>query len=188
MDLQELFDQRLEKIDRLKDFITVYGEKAENIEKLKKLSEKSDEIKDLLKQCAESIEKFQSHNRERVNDIIKRSQQQQSLMFSVLEKLEDEQPKKINSFVAPPSVRKQYLQGKENIFQTPTQKTKLPKLGETPLMTFDDYMKSPFTLKKTKPITLQFADFSYSIPPTEFLKVPRYLSNDSTNLFSFKFQ
>lgn len=182
MDLQQLYDQRLQKIDQLKEFIILYSVKCEKYKDIEIISQESVNIKKLLNECANSVRKFQNYNRARITEIIKKSQKQQTIIFNILDKLENEKPNKsIVSFVRQ-SAQKSILQGKENCLQTPVQKLRLLKLGDTPLMSLDDYMKSPFTLKKTKPISLQFIDFHYAITPIEFSKVPRYVNYKKCNV------
>lgn len=173
MDLQRTFDQRLRKIDQLKEFIELYGRKRENYAEIKSISGNSENVRRLQKECAQCISSFQSENRERIAELIVRIQRLQVQTLEVLAKLEDEKPKNSALMLPPPSAHTSILQGKENQLQTPIQKIHLPSSGDTSLMTFDDYMKSPFTLRRSKPISLQFTDFHQIISPSEFTKVPR---------------
>lgn len=106
MDLRKEFDQRLEKIDQLKDFIVLYGKKCECIEEISSLSNETLEVNGLLQKCSESIEQFKNHNNIRLKTLVERAQQQQTLMLNIMEKLDEmsevfvpPQPKSLNENV-----------------------------------------------------------------------------------------
>lgn len=180
MDLHELFQQRLQKIELLNDFVVLYGRKEETLTDLQAISSEVDEIGSLLKSCADILNKFQHENRQKCQQLIEKSQQQQLRMLDVLEKVIDLDAKKDSqaaSNVLPmpnsevKSVRQLVL---SEIGNTPTPIKFVPfKSGEQPVMTLADYMKSPYATKRMRPLALQFTDFEKTITADEFAKIPK---------------
>lgn len=172
MDLQTLFEKRLQKIESLNDFIILYGKKEECITELRGISDEIDEIKDLLQSCKELLNQFQTENREKCKQLIEMAQEQQILMLQVLDNVLESKksltPAKIQEKCRPVNVLSE-------ISNTPTPcKFELLKPGENSIMTFADYVKSPYTTKRMRPLALQFIDFEKTISTEEFAKVPGY--------------
>lgn len=185
MDLQTLFEKRLQKIESLNDFIVLYGKKEECITDLREISDEIDEIKDLLKSCKELLNQFQTENREKCKQLIEMSQEQQILMLQVLDKVleSDTQPSK-KSLTPAKILEKCRPNVLSEISNTPTPRKFEPlKSGENSIMTFADYVKSPYTTKRMRPLALQFIDFEKTISTEEFAKVPGYEIFQCVNCF-----
>lgn len=177
MDLQTLFEKRLQKIESLNDFIVLYGKKEECITDLREISDEIDEIKDLLQSCKELLNQFQTENREKCKQLIEMSQEQQILMLQVLDKVleSDTQPSKKSLTPAKIQEKCRPVNVLSEISNTPTPRKFEPlKSGENSIMTFADYVKSPYTTKRMRPLALQFIDFEKTISTEEFAKVPGY--------------
>lgn len=158
--LEELFNQRLEKIKQLDEFLEIYAIKQENLPKIIKLNEN-------VEKFAEKIEeaKFQRDRmielQKRYQNVMNKARRQEITMLNMIEKLDKceikPQPGTTSKNILTPS-------GIENC--TPTNS------GIQRSMTIEDYQKSPF-VKKIKPISLNFLDFEATISSDDFQRVPK---------------
>lgn len=180
MNLYQLFEKRLQKIDKLNDFIVLYGKKEESITSLREISSEIDEIKDLLTSCKELLAKFQTENSEKCKQLIAKAQEQQLIMLEVLDKVLDSQaaiPERPKTLPTPVKLAEKYQPANvlTEISNTPTpRKFGAFKAGEQSLMSIADYTKSPYTTKRMRPLALQFIDFEKTITVDEFAKIPGY--------------
>lgn len=156
--LEELFDQRLEKIKQLDEFLEIYAIKQANLPKIIKLNEN-------VEKFAEKIEeaKFQRDRmielQKRYQNVMNKARRQDITMLNMIEKLD-------KSEIKIPGTTKNILtpSGIEN--RTPSNSSIQRS------MTIEDYQKSPF-VKKIKPISLNFLDFEATISSDDFQKVPK---------------
>lgn len=180
MDLHELFEKHLQRIDILNDFIVLYGKKEETVADLRDISAECDEIKELLVSCKELLKSFQDENMAKCRELIEKSQKQQLLMLHVLEQVIDsgeERPTKFmnseNDSASSPTYQQRPISVLTEISNTMTPSKFTPfKPGEQPIMTYADYIKSPYAMKRMRPLALQFTDFERAITSDEFNKVP----------------
>lgn len=193
MDLHELFEKHLQKIDSLNDFIVLYGKKPEEILDLRDIANECEDIKELLLSCRELLKKFQDENMTKCRDIIGKSQHQQLIMLHVLEQVIDcdadqtfghndnecKSPYPSRHVEQPVSVLKEISNT-----MTPNKFTPF-KPGEQPTMTYADYIKSPYATKRMRPLALQFTDFERTISANEFAKLPGYVA-DANNFLTIK--
>lgn len=188
MDLQKDFESKLEKIEMLNNFISLYGKKDEIVPDLRTLSDEVNEIKNLLTLCTELISKFQAENRERFNKLMLKIQSQQIQMLDILERdaehnCTENAPTSSDLLNAnnwptnkcPSSVLKE----NNSAANTPN-KFGMFKPGEQAVMTISDYMKSPYATKRVRPVQLQFVDFERTITHDEFNQVPTYMRGRET--------
>lgn len=182
MDLSTLFEKRLRKIESLSDFIILYGKKVDSIVDLREISNEIDEIKELLQSCSELLNKFQTENKEKCKRLIETAQTQQLIMLDVLEQVMDSglatQPQPSQKMPTPAKSDGNnrpvnVLNEISNITITPCKFGSF-KPGEQPLVSFADYVKSPYTTKRMRPLALQFIDFEKTISNEEFTKIPGY--------------
>lgn len=178
MDLQTLFEKRLQKIDSLNDFVVLYGKKEELIPDLREISTEINELKDLLQLCKELLIKFQKENHEKCKQLIEKSQEQQTILLNILDEILDSEPVKavqLSQNMPTPAKadeKSRLVNVLNEISNTPTPcKFGTFKAGEQS-MTFADYIKSPYTTKRMRPLALQFTDFEKTISVDEFAKVP----------------
>lgn len=188
MDLQNDFESKLEKIEMLNNFISLYGKKEEIVPHLRTLSDEVNEIKMLLASCTELMAKFQVENQERFNKLMLKIQTIQTQMLDILECDAD------NNCIGNAPTQSDLLNAnnwptnkcpssalKENVSATNTpNKFVMFKPGEQAVMTISEYMKSPYTTKRVRPIQLQFADFERIITQDEFNQVPTYMRGRET--------
>lgn len=190
MDLHNLFEQHLQRIDVLNDFIVLYGKKEETVTDLRDISKECDEIKELLVSCKELLDKFQNENMQKCREIIEKSQKQQLIMLHILEQvIDDNDEEKMSGnrenrdFKSPLSSSCQRSDQRSNSVLTEISNTMTPskftpfKPGEQPIMTYADYIKSPYATKRMRPLALQFTDFERTITSDEFNKVPGYVND-----------
>lgn len=189
MDLEKDFELKLEKIEMLNNFISLYGMKEKIVPELRILSDEVNEIKMLLTSCTELMIKFQVKNRERFNKLLLRIQCQQTRMLDILE-CDAEHNSIVNA-----STQSDLLNGnnwptnngpsfvaKENnnsAANTPN-KFGMFKSGEQALMTISDYTKSPYAQKRIRPVQLQFIDFERTITLDEFNQLSTYMRGRET--------
>lgn len=182
MDLHELFEKHLQRIGVLNDFIVLYGKKEETVADLRDISAECDEIKELLVSCKELLQSFRDENMGKCRELIEKSQKQQMIMLHVLEQLVDggeEQTTKFknreNNSASSPSYQQRPISVLTEISNTMTPSKFTPfKPGEQPIMTYADYVKSPYALKRMRPLALQFTDFERTITADEFGRIPGY--------------
>lgn len=174
MDLQDIFAKRLQKIDQLNNFISIFDKKKELFDELKSLNENIGDVREILMECSNCISRFQTVNQQRYTELMRRSREQQDKILDLLETMENQQPKFLSPKPHPSSARPALLENVQRMenFMTPVRK-QFCDMGETPVMNFSDYIKSPFTSNRKRPISLQFADFERVISPDEFSKIPR---------------
>lgn len=177
MDLHDLFEKHLQKIDILNDFIVLYGKKQETVSDIREIANECDEIKELLVSCNELLKKFQEENKKKCNDLIEKSQKQQLIMLQILDQLIDDDGKgkasenTENICASPCQNRPVAVLAEISNTMTPSKFTPF-KPGEQPVMTYADYIKSPYATKRMRPLALQFTDFERSITADEFTKIP----------------
>lgn len=183
MDLHVLFERYLQKIDILNDFIVLYGKKEETVSDLRYIANEHQEIKTMLLSCMELLKKFQDENLAKCRDIIEKSREQQLIMLHVLEQIIDSNVEKTtenterggereHGCVSPNEDRPISVLTEISNTMTPSKFT-LFKPGET--ISLADYIKSPHTTKRMRPLALQFTDFERTISADEFGKVPGYV-------------
>lgn len=192
MDLHELFEKHLQKIDILNNFIVLYGKKEETVSDLRDIANECEEIKELLRSCKELLEIFRNENMTMCRAIIEKSQQQQLIMLHILEQVIDGNEKKHvenaeNECASPSSCQEQPISVLTEISNTMTPSKFTPfKPGEQPVMTYADYIKSPYATKRMRPLALQFTDFERNITADEFSKIPGY-NNKKQNIHKHNF-
>lgn len=179
MDLHELFEKHLQKIDILNDFIVLYGKKEETVSDLRDIANECDEIKELLQSCKELLEKFRNENMTKCRAIIEKSQKQQLIMLHVLEQLIECNAEKSNENpddeCSSSLCQERSISVLTEISNTMTPSKFTPfKPGEQPVMTYADYIKSPYATKRMRPLALQFTDFERTVTADEFSKIPGY--------------
>lgn len=157
--LEELFNQRLEKIQQLDEFLEIYAIKQENLPKIIKLNEN-------IEKFAEKIEEAQFQRdrmielQRRYQNAMNKARRQEITMLNMIEKLDSieiKMPVMKNNVLTPSGV--------ENC--TPSQTGTHQRS-----MSIQEYQKSPF-VKKIKPISLNFLDFEATISLNDFQKVPK---------------
>lgn len=89
MDLSKLFKERLEKIENIKNFISLNGRKKEYFKELKDLSVEISAVNDLMSNSKNAMENFQKSNKINCLKTIERAQKQQICMLNILELLEE---------------------------------------------------------------------------------------------------
>lgn len=166
MDLKNLFEARLDCISNLNDFIVLYGRKEDISSNLLEIITETKQVKFLLASCVEYINKFQIENSEKCKILIRKLQVQQCLTLQIFEKVSERDLPKVNQ-----QIENMILMPKD-IENTPTPNKLLRKLGDQPIMTLADYVKSPYATKRMRPVALQFTDFERNISVEEFLQVP----------------
>lgn len=188
MDLYQLFEKRLEKIDKLNDFIVLYGKKDEIIPNLREINNEMEDIKELFVSLKDSLKQFQDENNRKCRELIEKMQQQQLIMLDVLDKViandvtisqsnRENECSPCQSNIRPVQeqpVHRPVLNEISNI-ATPSKFTPF-KPGEQPVMNYADYVKSPYAKKRMRPLVLQFTDFERTITSDEFAKIPGYKS------------
>lgn len=182
MNLHELFEKHLQRIDVLNDFIVLYGKKEETVAELRDISTECDEIKELLVSCTELLKSFQNENMRKCRELIEKSQKQQLVMLHVLEQVIDGNEERTTKFknqendsALSPCDRQRPMSVLTEISNTMTPSKFTPfKPGEQPIMTYADYIKSPYAMKRMRPLALQFTDFERTITADEFGKIPGY--------------
>lgn len=179
MDLNKLFELRVQKLETLNNFIALYSHKKELVGDLQHLAETRNEIKELLISCTEILNEFQNNNRQACADLLGQMQKQQISMLNALENVMnlDAESRSIVSLSVDPNTKQERSNDAsqatvlKEISNTSFTPSKL-KPGELARMSFNDYIKSPFTSKRMKPIALQFCDFERTISAEEFSTVP----------------
>lgn len=166
MNLQNLFEARLERIANLDDFIVLYGKKEDIFPNLQEIITEVEANKYLLSSCLEIINKFRIHNFEKCKKLIYKLKIQQILTLQILEKISN-----LNCIQENQRSQNMILTS-QDVQNTPTPNKIHRKLREQPIMTLADYVKSPFTTKRMRPVALQFTDFEKNISMEEFLQVP----------------
>lgn len=181
MDLQDLFEKHLQKIDVLNDFIVLYGKKTETVSDLREIANECDEIKELMRSCKDLLNKFQTENLAKCRAIVEKSQQQQLIMLDILDQVVDRNEPKMfentteNDGCASPMCQNRPITVLSEISNTMTPSKFTPfKPGDQPVMTYADYIKSPYATKRMRPLALQFTDFERTITADEFAKIPGY--------------
>lgn len=184
MDLCQLFEERLKKIELLNDFIVLYGKKVETIPDIRDISNEIEQIKELLQSCHELLKEFQEQNRRKCQELIEKAQHQQLNMLHILEIVTNEAD---TTMPTKTLHRCQTTENKESPCQVATVPNVLAeisnttaavkitpfKLGEQPVMNYADYVKSPYaTKRRMRPLALQFTDFERTIGADEFNKIP----------------
>lgn len=182
MDLKRLFTQRVQKIDMLNDFITLYCAKEESIQDLQQLTHDTQEIKEMLSEAVDILQEFTLKNRQAYKSLMDQMQRQQLILLDLLEKQMDMTPIQTQApahpFAKPQAtaaaanddsgVNESVLKEISNTNMTPNRF----RLNEPARMTLVDYSKSPFTNKRIKPVALHFYDFERNITADEFVSVP----------------
>lgn len=181
MDLQQLFEKRLQKIDHLNDFIVLYGKKDEILPDLREISNETEHFKDLLTSCKDLLTKFQNENNQKCRELIESAREHQILMLDILDQVTDSdfdrahQPSENSASPCQREESHRPITVLSEISNTPTPCKFGPfKHGEQPIMTLADYIKSPYATKRMRPLALQFTDFEKSIGADEFARIPRY--------------
>ena len=174
MDLKVLFEERLAKIEHLKNFIVIYGKKSEHMSELYEIHELKENIRALLEKCGKYVDNFQKHQKERYESLLKEAHEQQLLMLNVIEKL-DEKQSSVNKFQPAETNKENSLvqqnQNTMKVASTPLRNAM--QIPPTPVMHFAEYMKSPFTARRMRPVALQFIDFEKIITAEEFTSIPK---------------
>lgn len=179
MDLHELFEKHLQKINILNDFIVLYGKKEETVSDLRDIAKECAEIKKLLHDIKILLEQFRVENETICRDVIEKSQKQQLMMLHVLEQViecnEEKIVKNRENECTSPSCEEPPISVLTEISNTMSPSKFTPfKPGEQPVMTYADYIKSPYATKRMRPLALQFTDFEKTVTADEFAKVPGY--------------
>lgn len=172
MDLKQLFKKRIHKIEMLNDFIAVYGCKQEAIQDIQQLQKDTQKIKELLVEVTKLLDEFTLRNREKHKELIEQMHKQQMVFLELLQNEMDKEPiqkitkpiKEANETNANESVLKEI----SNLTMTPNHF----RPNEPARMSLMDYLKSPFTSKRIKPVALHFFDFERTISADEFAAVP----------------
>lgn len=158
--LEELYNQRIEKIKQLDEFLEIYAIKQDNLPKIINLNEN-------IEKFAEKIEeaKFQRDRmielQKRFTIVVNKARKQEISMLNMIEKIENTGIK--------------ITDGNSKNMLTPRNNNEniTPSLGTIQRsMSIQDYQKSPF-VKKIKPISLNFLDFEATISEQEFQRVPK---------------
>lgn len=186
MDLKEVFKQRIQKIEMLSDFVALYCEKKESLDDLRQLDSNVHTIRKMLLDVAQLLNDFSSNNRKVYKELMEQMQMQQLMLLESLDKqLESElMPQKnvVDKFTKPmtttaitaddPSSGCEAVlkEISNNVQMTPNRY----RPNEPAHMSLADYVKSPFTLKRMKPVALHFYDFERVISSDEFVAVPSY--------------
>lgn len=170
MDLEILFENRLQQIEKLENFVIIYGKKAYIISNLRESLNEAEQIKEFLLSCVSVLEYFREKNRKRCTDLIHSSRQLSTLMLNTLASDFEYQFKQIRQSAE----EKQYFSPVLNEITntaTPTPCRQLYyKSGDR--LSLAEYMKSPYTTKKIRPLALQFTDFLTIVSTDAFKMIP----------------
>lgn len=172
MDLRQLFKKRIQKIVMLNEFIAVYCCKQEAIKDIQQLQHDTQKIKELLADVAKILDEFTLTNRNKYNEIIVQMHKQQ---MAFLELLQIEMDKEPMQKLAKPIKEADETNVNESVLKEISNTTMTPlryRLNEPARMSLVDYLKSPFTSKRIKPVALHFFDFERVISVDEFTAVP----------------
>lgn len=157
--LEELFNQRLEKIQQLDEFLEIYAIKQENLPKIIKLNENIEKFGEKIEEAKFQTDRMIELQR-RYQSVMNKARRQEISMLNMIEKLDSiviKMPEKVKNILTP--------SGDENC--TPSQTGTLQRA-----MSIQEYQKSPF-VKKIKPISLNFLDFEATISADDFQRVPK---------------
>lgn len=173
--LAEILELRLQKIDQLNDFITIFGKRAELIDQLRDVKKLNSENHQLLSLCRKNVADFRAKQLPEARQCLQIAECLQSTMLNMIEVL-DEQDHETQMAKA----------SKENINPLTEQRTPDPKaasngaVSSTTRLLLSDYKNSPFA-RVMKPAALQFIDFE--LPPLEtsdFARIPQYMRGRET--------
>lgn len=160
MDLQNLFKKRIQQIQKLENFVVLYGKKRENLSGLCQISNEVEQTKDILVSCVNILDKFRKENNQKFTKLSKLTKHQQTIMLDVLNKLLD--------YEHQPQHEEELTIISENI-GTPTS-CKIQPFKSS----LAEYIKSPYAMKRMRPLALQFTDFEKTISAEEFKIIPGY--------------
>lgn len=171
MDLRQLFKKRIQKIEMLNEFIAVYCCKQEAINDIQQLQRDTQKVKELLAAAAKILDEFTLTNRNKYIEIIEQMHKQQMAFLELLQIEMDKEP--IQKIAKP--IKEAEENANESVLKEISNTTMTPnrfRLNEPARMSLVDYLKSPFTSKRIKPVALHFFDFERIISVDEFTAVP----------------
>lgn len=170
MDLKILFENRLQQIEKLENFVILYGKKGYIISNLRETVNETEQIKEFLSLCMSVLEKFQKENQERFTKLIHSSRQLSTLMLHTLASDFEHQFKQIGQSAE----EKQYFSPVLTEITNAATPTSCRQLYFKPgdRLSLADYMKSPYTTKKIRPLALQFIDFLTIVSIDAFKMIP----------------
>lgn len=87
--LDKVFAQRLEKIAQLEDFISLYGVKEKEIDRLRELQNKTSEQKQLLKEAERAVQDFKDVSIPKYEELVCQMRHHQLSMLTIIEKLNE---------------------------------------------------------------------------------------------------
>lgn len=178
--LAELFEKRLQKIDQLNDFITIFGKRSELVNQLKDADTLTDENRQLLALCRQHVASFRAELLPESKRIQQRAECLQSTMLNMIETLDQRDHDQLLASAAKenrnPSLQQQRTPEPNNggaggSFQVPSSSTRL---------LLSDYKNSPFA-RTIKPAALQFVDFELErLADSDFRRIPQYMRGRET--------
>lgn len=87
--LEKVFAQRLKKIAQLEDFISLYGVKEKEIDRLRELQNKTSEQKHLLKEAEQAVQEFKNVSIKKFENLLSQMRRHQLSMLTIIEKLNE---------------------------------------------------------------------------------------------------
>lgn len=105
--LAELFENRLEKIAMLNDFISIFGQRAELLSQLRETNTQNDENRELLIQCRLRLQQFRTSVLPRARVELARMDRLQGCMLNMIEELDNREAESVDTAV--PNKTMQFL-------------------------------------------------------------------------------
>lgn len=97
--LELVFAQRLEKIAQLEDFISLYGVKEKEIDRLRELQNKTSEQKQLLEEAERAVQKFRNVSIPKYEELLCKMRHLQLSMLTIMESLNEKDAKAVTTQV-----------------------------------------------------------------------------------------
>lgn len=184
MDLKTIFRQRVQKIEMLNDFIALYCDKRESLEDVRHLESNAHAIRNMLHDVTRLLNEFSVTNRKVHAELMEQMAAQQLTLLELLDKQldielaprqcsADDSTKPVTTAAQPTNVPSSGCDSvlKEISNTVPMTPSRF-KFNEPAHMSLADYVKSPFMIKRIKPVALHFFDFERPISVDEFAAVP----------------
>lgn len=170
MDLQNLFEKRIQQITKLENFVVMYGKKKEILPDLRETLKEAEQTKEILSSCVNILSRFQTENQQKCRKLLALSKHVTLLILGILDKISDvvhllpENGHSVDENRSLPVLTE--------ISNTSTPCKHLPFQS----LTLAEYVKSPYTQKRTsnRHMHILFTDFEKTISTEEFKIVPGY--------------
>lgn len=170
MDLQNLFEKRIQQITKLENFVIMYGKKKDILSDLRETLNEAEQTKEILSSCVNILSGFQTENQQKSRKLLESSKHVTFLMLGILDKVSDTvHPLPENGYSVD--------ENRSSPVLTEISNTSTPcKLLPFQSLTLAEYVKSPYTQKRTsnRHIHILFTDFEKTISTEEFKIVPGY--------------